>query len=223
MSALAPLSGPERGAVRLRQPWLWRVQQALSNYLPLALMALLAIFTTWLVRQTPALEGPSVERPVRSTPDYEMRGFELQRFAAGGASQAWLRGAALRHYPNDDRIEIDHIELRLQDAAGGWLLAEAERALGPESGEWLRLTGEVRVRRFAPEVRPDDAAPALMELRTRELLAERDGRRLSSRSATTLRSVRLQGRVAGFQYEHGSGRLQFSGPSHFEVPATARP
>ena len=71
------------------------------------------------------------------------------------------------------------------------------------------------------QARSSDAP--LMELRTRELLAERDGRRLSSRADTRVLSARLQGRVGGFQYEHGSGRLQFSGPSHFEVPAARRP
>jgi lipopolysaccharide export system protein LptC len=218
VSALAPLGPGERGRVRLRQPWVWRLQQTLGNYLPLALMALLAAYTTWLVRQTPSAEGPVAQRAVRSTPDYEMRGFELQRFAAGGESQAWLRGAALRHYPDDDRIEVDGVELRLQDPQRGWLLAQAQRALGPESGEWLRLSGEVRVRRYAAGADPARGDAPLMELRTRELLAERDAQRLSATTPTEVSTPRLRARVAGFRYAHGKDRLDFDGPSRFEIP-----
>lgn len=214
---LAPLDAAG-GARRPRQPFIWRLQQWLSNYLPLALMALLAAFTTWLVRQAPSAEGPVQERALRSTPDYQMRGFELQRFGADGHTSAWLRGEALRHYPVDDRVEFDRIQLRLRDAQGAWLLAEAQSAVGPEQGDWLRLRGGVVVRRFAPGADPT-SSPPLMELRTPELLAERDGRRLSSRSPTQISTPRSRAEVAGFRYEHGSGRLQFDGPSRFELPA----
>jgi lipopolysaccharide export system protein LptC len=171
---LAPLAEAARGRVRQRQPLVWRLQQMLSNYLPLALMAVLAVFTTWLVRQAPSSDGPMVERPVRQAPDYEMRGFELQRFAANGSTQAWVRGEALRHYPTDDRLELDRIQMRLQGADGSWLLVNADRATGPEKGDWLRFTGQVQVRRFAPGSDPGTAEP-VMTLNSAELLAERHG------------------------------------------------
>lgn len=218
---LAPLADAARGRVRQRQPLVWRLQQLLSNYLPLALMALLAVFTTWLVRQSPGGEGPMVERPQRLTPDYTMHGFELQRFDASGATQAWVRGEALRHYPVDDRLELDRVQMRLQGQDGSWLLAEADRGVGPENADWLRLSGQVRVRRFAPGAEPLDAAP-VMELHTAELLVERNGRRLSSRVATRVTTPRTQAQVAGFRYEHGSGRLWFDGPSRFEIPPQAK-
>lgn len=214
---LAPLSGAEHGRVRVRQPFIWRLQQWLSNYLPLALMALLALFTTWLLKQTPSADEPQVALPARITPDYQMRGFELQRFGADGGTEAWLRGNALRHYPSDDRVEFDRIQLRLRGEDGSWLVAEAEQAVGPQKGDWLRLRGQVQVRRFAPEADPASAAP-VMTLHTTELLAERNGRRLSSLATTRVLTPRTQAQVAGFRYEHGSGRLSFSGPSHFEFP-----
>lgn len=219
--ALAPLSGAEHGRVRVRQPFIWRLQQWLSNYLPLALMALLALFTTWLLKQAPSVDGPEAAVPARSTPDYQMMGFELQRFGPDGNAQAWLRGAALRHYPSDDRIEFDRIHLRVRGDDGSWMLAEAEHAVGPQSGDWLRLRGQVQVRRFAPGGDADmdlATAPPVMTLHTTELLAERHGRRLSSQAATRVLTPRTQAQVAGFQYEHGSGQLRFSGPSHFEFP-----
>lgn len=209
---LAPLSGAERGAVRQRQPLRWRIQQWLSNYLPLALMALLAVFTGWLVQQTPGAEGPQVAVAARSTPDYEMRGFELQRFGPDGSTQAWLRGEALRHYPVDDRVEFDRIRVELQGEDGSWLHAEAMQAVGPQDGSSLRMSGSVLVRRYAPGADPASSQP-VMELQTTDLLAERDGRRLSSRARTQVLTPSASLQIQGFRYEHGSGLLQFGGPS----------
>ena len=40
------------------QPWHWRLRQAISAYLPLLLMAMLALGTWWLVQNTPSPEAP---------------------------------------------------------------------------------------------------------------------------------------------------------------------
>lgn len=212
MKLLPALSGAERGAVRPRQPLVWRLQQWLANWLPLALMALLAVYTGWLFKETPSADVPLAELAARNKPDYEMHGFELQRFRDDGRTQAWLRGEALRHYPVDDRIEVDQVRLELQGEDGSWLRVEADRGVGPQDGSQMRLTGHVRVRRFAPDADPD-TSPPLVELLTTELLAERDGQRLSSRAPSTAITDTARLQSSGFQYSHASGLLQFSGPS----------
>ena len=215
MSTLAPL-GPSRA--QPRQPLSWRLQRWLSNWLPVALLALLALATTWLVRQTPLPEGPMGEPAARSKPDYTMSGFELQRFAADGSSQAWLRGDQLRHFPQGDRIEIDGLRLRAQAPDGGLLLAEAAKAAGPLDGSRLLLSGGVQVRRFAPGADPEQAAP-LMQLSTASLLAENEGQRLSSRQPTEV--VTPQSRIqagGGFRYDHPKSRLDLSGPTQVTLP-----
>lgn len=210
MKRLAPL-GP--GGTRApRQPLSWRLQRWISNWLPLALLALLAVFTTWLVKLTPVPGGPTGELVPRSKPDYEMRGFELQRFAPGGATEAWLRGDALRHYPEGDRIEIDRLRLRAVAEDGSVLLAEAASSSGPLSGSQLTLSGGVLVRRYAPGAEPETATP-LMQLKTDELLAERNGQVLSTRSAAQVISRGSVMDVHGFRYEHAKGLLRFGGPS----------
>lgn len=214
MKTLAPIGANAHGQqqAQQQQPLRWRLQQWLLNYLPLALMALLAAATTWLVRQAPDSAGPQVAVAPRSTPDYEMRGFELQRFNADGGTQAWLRGEALRHYPDDDRLEFDGLRIELQGEDGSWLHAESRQAVGPQDGSRLRMSGLVLVRRYAPGADPARSLP-VMELQTTELIAERDGSRLSSRAATQVRTPTATVQVAGFDYEHGSGLLRFKGPS----------
>jgi len=216
--ALAPLStGHPR---RPRQSWIWRLQTWLFNYLPLAVLALGALFTTWLVRQTPLPQGPTEAVPLRHVPDYEMRQFELLRYLPDGSQQAWLRGERLRHYPDDDQIEVDQLELRLLDEQGRSLLVTARHGQGPAKGERLVLSGAVQVRRFAVGADPASTAPEL-ELNTERLTALVPERRLQSDVAVDMRAPRLQLQAQGFDYQHQGGLLQFRGPSRtvMQTPA----
>ncbi|MBH9577351.1 LPS export ABC transporter periplasmic protein LptC [Inhella proteolytica] len=218
--ALAPLgAGTPR---RARQSWVWRIQTWLFNYLPLAVLALGALFTTWLVRQTPLPQGPTEAVPLRHVPDYEMRQFELLRYLPDGRQQAWLRGERLRHYPDDDQIEVDQLELRMQDELGRTLLVTAARGQGPAKGERLVLSGAVQVRRFAVGADPGSAAPEL-ELRTEKLTALVPERRLQSDVAVDARAPRLQLQAQGFDYQHASGLLKFRGPSRTVMQTLPRP
>lgn len=219
-STLAPLgAGTPR---RARQSWVWRVQTWLFNYLPLAVLALGALFTTWLVRQTPLPQGPTETVPLRHVPDYEMRQFELLRYLPDGSQQAWLRGERLRHYPDDDQIEVDQLELRMVDELGRPLLVTAARAQGPAKGERLTLSGAVLVRRFAPGADPAQAQ-ADLELRTEQLTALVPERRLHSNVAVEMKAPRLQLQAQGFDYQHQGGLLQFRGPSRTVMQTLPRP
>ena len=74
---LQPLDPPPPRAepARPRQPWLWRLGQGLSAYLPLLLMVLLALGTWWLVQNTPRPDLPGEVVAHRHEPDYTMQGF----------------------------------------------------------------------------------------------------------------------------------------------------
>ena len=76
------------------------------------LMALLAAGTWWLVRNAPTFEPPRAAPPPRHEPDYVMRGFVVQRFAADGALRTQIEGDTLRHYPDTDTLEIDQARIR---------------------------------------------------------------------------------------------------------------
>lgn len=223
-STLAPLSGAARGRVKQRQPFVWRLQAWLGQYLPLAVLALLAAGTGWLVKQSPSPDGPTVAIPPRHKPDYEMQGFELQRFDAGGQPQAWLRGAELRHYPDTDRIEIDGIHLRARNANGQWLVVQAAKAEGPRDGSVLQLSGQVRLLRLQPGTEPGDER-AEMTLDTEALevrIDERVARTRAPAQVQTGQGARMQ--VRGFDYDHAKGQLRFGGPSRTDLPPkTLRP
>lgn len=144
---LAPAAA---AAPRLQQPLIWRLQAVLSAYLPLFMMALLAAGTWWLVKHTPMPDGPQEAVPAKHEPDYQMKGFEMQRFAPSGALRVQLQGAAMRHFPDTDTIELDGVRLQAMGENGSRTEASAKRAISNGDGSEIQLLGEVQLRRFPP-------------------------------------------------------------------------
>ncbi|MDO9316328.1 MAG: LPS export ABC transporter periplasmic protein LptC [Burkholderiaceae bacterium] len=146
-STLLPVDEPaERRFVR---PWYRRVLSGLTAYLPLVLMALLALATWWLVKNTPLYQG---EKPVlapRHIPDYTMRQFTVQRFAIEGSLRVQIEGDELRHYPDTDTLEMDNARVRSIGPDGHVTLATAKHALSNGDGSEVQLTGQAHVVREA--------------------------------------------------------------------------
>ena len=65
-------------------PWVRRIVDSALAYLPMLVMAALALGSWWLVKQTPVAEGAAAPSAPRSDPDYTMRTFVVQRFAKDG-------------------------------------------------------------------------------------------------------------------------------------------
>ena len=113
-------------------PWYRRVVDAASHYLPLVLMALLALATWRLAKNTPVFQGDKPEVARRHVPDYTMNGFTVQRFANAGALSVQIEGDTLRHYPDTDTLEIDKVHIRSITPEGRVTLAWAEKARSEE-------------------------------------------------------------------------------------------
>jgi lipopolysaccharide export system protein LptC len=146
MAALAP-AAPAAPAARV--PWLWRLRETASAYLPLLLMALLALGTWWLVKNTPADSGAQAPAALRHVPDYTMREFTVQRFAPDGRLRLQLEGDELRHYPDTDTIEVDNVRLHSFAPNGGVIVATARRALANGDATEVQLLGGAQVVREA--------------------------------------------------------------------------
>ena len=132
-------------ALALRRGW-----DRVSAYLPLALMALLALVTYLLARQTPGLVGPQAPAAPRSEPDYFLRGFSIKNFDEQGRLKSEVFGQAGRHFPDRDVLEIDQPRVRSFNARGEPTVATAQRALSNGDGTQVQLIGNAVVVREPP-------------------------------------------------------------------------
>jgi lipopolysaccharide export system protein LptC len=208
-------------ALRPGQALLWALQRLLSNYLPLLLMALLAVGTWWLVKNTPLFDGPTERAAPRHVPDYRMANFELQRISADGRLQVQIAGAELRHYPDTDTVEIDNARVRAVAPDGTLAIAEARRAISNGDGSDLQLMGDVRLRRLPPGSGPD--APALLEVRGEFLQALSNTEVLRSHLPVSIRQGGATLQAQNFEYRHLTGQVSFTGRAQGQIVPRGTP
>ena len=205
---------PRTAPARPQQPWHWRIGQVLSAYLPLLLMALLALGTWWLVQNTPRPDLPRAAAPPRHEPDYTMQGFTLQRFGADGRLRVQVQGTQLRHYPDTDTLEIDGVTIRALASDGSVTRASARRALSNGDASEVQLLGGAQV------VREATAAGPQIEFDSEFLHAFLDTERLRSHLPVRLRQGASDLRVGAIDYDHLTRVARLGAPvrARFDAP-----
>ena len=206
-----PISIGAPAAPRPKLRWHLRLRDALSSYLPLLLMALLALGSWWLVKNVPPPLKPRVEAPLRSDPDYTMSKFVLERFEPHGRLKVRIEGEQMRHYPDTDRIEIDQLELRAFAPDGRVTVARARRALSNGDGSEVQLMGQARVHSVDAKGVPLVVASEFLHVFT---VTER----LRTHLPVTVQRAGAELRAAGLDYEHAAGRLELQGPQRAVFP-----
>lgn len=200
---LGPTLGPS--APRPAVPLGRRVREALTAYLPLLLMVLLALGTWWLVKNAPKPVVPAEEAAPRSDPDYTMSGFSVQRFGADGRLVVRLDGRQMRHFPDTDRTEIDGVTIRAYAPDGRETVATARQALANGDASEVQLLGGAQVRSRTPEGAAVELDSEFLHLFTR-----------TERVQTHLPVKVVVGgselRAGGLDYDNLARRLELKGP-----------
>ena len=131
-------------SIRLRRMW-----DRLAVYLPIVLMAIMAMTTYWLVRNTPVAGDAELEADPRHVPDYFMRDFSVKVFGADGKLKSEMVGIEGRHYPDTDTLEIDQPHIRIISPEGRLTTAVAKRGLINADGSEAQLFDKAVVVREA--------------------------------------------------------------------------
>lgn len=196
-SIQAPLP-PEVPRKRSRR----RLWDQVTIYLPVLLMALLALGSYWLLRATPEPPEPVAERPLTHEPDYFMRRFSVKVFDASGALQTEVFGAEARHHPDTDTTEIDTARIRSLGPAGQLTSATARRIVANGTNTEFTLEGDAVVIREAARQASGEALPRL-EFRGEALKISTDPERLVSDQPVLL--VRGNDRMSAQSLDYSGG------------------
>ena len=201
-----PISlGPVRGAPRReRLSWPLRLRAVLSASLPLLLMALLALASWWLVKNSPRGAVEAEDKPVSSDPDYTMNQFALERFAADGRLKLRIEGARMKHFPATDRFEIEGALISAIAEDGRITHASARRAIGNGDGSEVQLLG-------GAEVTSSDATGQPVLMQSEFLHAFLVTERVKSHLPVLVRVGASELRGDGLDYDHGARRLDIQG------------
>lgn len=213
--SLGPVPGPPADPARSRRPWHLRLRDALSTYLPLLLMALLAMGTWWLVKNTPVRgPGPAAE-VARTDPDYTMTQFAIDRFGPDGRLRVRVEGDVLRHYPDTGRYEIDRARIRSYPPGGGTTLASASRALANADLSELQLHGGAEVKTTVADGRQVEIRSEFLHA---DLVAERVRTHLPVRVSDGVNDLS----ASSMTYDHGRRLLELQGRTRAWLAAPPR-
>ena len=129
--------------------WLRRGWHRLSIYLPIIMMALAALGTWQLVRNSTLPDAARPELAPAHEPDYFMHDFSVRSFDASGKLQNEIIGSTARHFPDTDTIEVDAARMRSVDQQGHEMRASAKLAVSNADASEVQLFGDAVVVRDA--------------------------------------------------------------------------
>ncbi|BEP72152.1 MULTISPECIES: LPS export ABC transporter periplasmic protein LptC [unclassified Variovorax] len=197
---------------QLRRAWhLTRdVLDRTTIYLPIILMAGVALGTYWLVRNAPKLLEPTVKAAPTHEPDYFMRDFVIKNFLPNGDLRSELHGTEGRHYPDTDTIEVDQVRMRSVSPEGLVTRSSANRGLSNSDGSEIQLFGNAIVIR-EPTVSASGKATPRLEFRGEFLHAFLDTEKVQSNKPVTL--IRGSDQFTGdtLDYDNLSGVANLTG------------
>lgn len=190
---------------------------ALAAWLPMLLMMLLALGTWWLVKNTPTLDaGRQPAAPVH-VPDYTMRDFSVQRYAAAGAMRVQLDGDVMRHYPDTDTLEIDEVRIRAVGRDGRITRARARSATSNGAATEVQLQGGAEVVQEGRGGQPD------ITMKSEFLHVFVETERVRSHLPVVVTQGATVMHADAFEYDHLSQTLTLKGKVRSTFAPPARP
>jgi lipopolysaccharide export system protein LptC len=195
----------------------------MSIYLPVILMALIALGTYWLARNTPSAGLVQSEAKPTHEPDSFMRRFSVKSFDANGRLKSELNGQEGRHYPDTDTFEVDQPRMRAIGQGGDITLGTAKLAVSNADGSELQLIGDAVVTRQSPAEANGHVPPA-MEIRGEYLHIYMNTERVTSNKPVEM--LRDGERLSGdsFSFDNVTQVLEMNGRVKALLPArTAAP
>jgi lipopolysaccharide export system protein LptC len=195
----------------------------ISIYLPIILMALMALGTYWLARNTPITAPAEAPRPVTHEPDYFMRRFSVKTFDASGRLKSEVYGTEARHHPDTDTLEIDQPRIRAFDARGQLTVATARLALSNADASEVQLFGNAVVIREATKG-PDGKVQPRLQFRGEFLDAFLDTERVKSNKPVELMRGEDRFTADNLDFANADQVLQLQGRVHGTLtPEPAKP
>lgn len=185
---------------------LQRVWERVSIYLPVLLMAVLAMGTWWLVRNAPKPVQGAVEQQVSDDPDYVMDKFSVHQFDGSGRLQSVMTGDQARHLPRTDTLEVDAIRTRTIAPDGVVTTSSAQRGISNSDSSEVQLVGDALVTRGTPQ-QPDQA----MQVSGEFLHAWTNEERVQSHVPVVIKRGKDQFSGDNMEYDNLSQVIQLNG------------
>ncbi|MEQ1601045.1 MAG: LPS export ABC transporter periplasmic protein LptC [Methylophilaceae bacterium] len=187
-------------------------------FLPLALLALLALLTLWIDR----VVQPAKLRPdgsLRHDPDYTMHDFTSARTDIDGNLRNQLAAAEMLHYPDDDSTALIRPRYTLYAKNKPYTQIEGQRGTVSKNGENVQLMDHVKVVRGAFKDRGEmTVSTELLNINVKENIATTDKPVVITQAPKTV--IHAIGMI--YDKKNGTVQLLQKVRVHYERPEPSR-
>lgn len=121
-----------------------RNTRGLSVLVPLTILLMLVMLTTWLNR-TVELSTPAPQHPPTHDPDYTADNFTIVRLSDSGEIHYVLTAKGLIHYPDDDTSHLRQPVFKELQPGAPEVRLSADRGITTSGGEEVRLYDNVEI------------------------------------------------------------------------------
>jgi LPS export ABC transporter protein LptC len=142
------------------------------GFAALAGLGAVAAFTFWVLQISAPREVR--DREQSREPDYHFGAPRITRFGADGALEIDLTARSAVHYPHDDTIALEQLQVDVRAPDGASWTLSAARGSAPMAGERIALEGGVRI------ARPAGGAGGAIELTTERVTLDTRVQRLET-------------------------------------------
>ena len=152
LPAVTPAKDNNLGVGGLRLWWLRtrKLADQLTAYVPLALMAVLAGMTFWLLRLTPVPDEVHTAPVAPKVPDNYLVNFVARSFDASGELSSQVAGDAAQHLPATGELRIQVARMIAWGDNSTTTDSTSNNAVVNQAQTQFELTGDVVVNRRAP-------------------------------------------------------------------------
>ena len=152
LPAVTPAKDNNLGVGGLRLWWLRtrKLADQLTAYVPLALMAVLAGMTFWLLRLTPVPDEVHTAPVAPKVPDNYLVNFVARSFDASGELSSQVAGDAAQHLPATGELRIQVARMIAWGDNSTTTDSTSNNAVANQAQTQFELTGDVVVNRRAP-------------------------------------------------------------------------
>ena len=149
-----------------------RLGQRLQALLPVLLLGTLALFTYWLVRNSPIMAEEEKSRVANVKPNAYFHQFRLISFDLRGEWEMQATGTRATHRADLERYDIDSPRMSRRDAqTGAQTQVSAQRAQVNDEGSKVQLFGQAVIQR-PPHKAPNGELSKALEIRSDYLLLD---------------------------------------------------
>ena len=147
----SPLGRPQPGVLRR----FYNLRETVMAYLPMIMLAVLFLFSVWLVRSVPRQESSQPSAPPSHTADYDFQNFTLKSYEMNGKLKSTIHGAFAQHFQDtmDTEIKQPFVLIYSKDKV---ISVRGKKALVNEDGSQVQLMGQTLLKRVDEHPEEDD-------------------------------------------------------------------